>query len=73
MIKHPQVKLTRKEIKRLFIEFLQVQINYTGYSVDNKDLADALNFSDLTVEFVVQLLDKAHPVSVMERGFKNGK
>lgn len=68
-------KLTHGTVKALFIDYLQQQV--LDAKEENPELVGGLNitnavvFSDLTADFIVQLLDLIHPVSIMERGFKN--
>ena len=81
MLKHKKmpkgaVELTKAEVKKLFIDYLQTLI--LAHSEDQDvaerlNLANAVAFSDFTADFVVQLLEYIHPVTVMERGFKNDK
>ncbi len=81
MIKHqwPQGikgELNKENVKALFIDYLQTQISahVDDLELTNLekvvDLAKAVALSDFTADFVVQLLDHIHPVSIMERGLK---
>ena len=85
MIKHEwpkgvKGKLTKETVKTLFIDYIQSQIRHAGRealinTLDELEvlgcLAHAVAISDYTADFVVQLLDYIHPVTAMERGFKN--
>ena len=80
MLKHElpkgAVELTKGEVKKLFIDYLQTLILAHMEDPDKTEslkLANAVAFSDFTADFVVQLLKYIHPVTVMERGFKNDK
>lgn len=74
MIKHEwpagiKGKLTHKLVKSLFLDYLQKQALSAGEG--QLDITKAVCFSDLTADFLIQLLDLIHPVTIMERGFKN--
>lgn len=63
--------VTSATVKKLFIQYMQFQINATGFAVTSeKDFADAVGFADLTANFVVQLLSKIKHITVL--GQENG-
>lgn len=73
MIKHDLVKLEVDTIKRYYVGYVLHQLEESNCDHEDcrKKLLEALTYVNLVSDFCNQLLEKVHPVTVMEKGFKN--
>lgn len=70
MIEHSKVKVNKENIKSLFVDYLQHQLAQCDCCYDK--MAGAILYADLIVDFTSQLLDKVHPMTVLERSVGKG-
>ena len=64
MVKRTDKWQTEKHVRNLYIDYLEAYINDTENDDFKKDLYQLISYSNLTADFVIQLLGKIHAISV---------